>query len=239
MTFEAIFMKITYSTTTKLRLLSQFQNINESLKVFADYHNVGAGSLKRWIQQYLTGGLANLERPVHNRRYPKKLKLRAVHDYRNHRLPTREILLKYDIRGLSQLRNWVILYNNGKEPVRKRVRKMGRKVSYDEKIEIVKWVLKHNHDYKQAAQKFDITYSRAYAWTQKYEQANDWTALKDRRGKTRGRQPADREEQLLKEIRDLKAKLREREVQIAFSKKLIEISNREVKRPNDIKRFKK
>ncbi|MGY0315016.1 helix-turn-helix domain-containing protein [Limosilactobacillus fermentum] len=95
---------------------------------------------------------------------------------------------------------------------------MGRKVSYDEKIEIVKWVLKHNHDYKQAAQKFDITYSRAYAWTQKYEQANDWTALKDRRGKTRGRQPADREEQLLKEIRDLKAKLREREVQIAFSK---------------------
>lgn len=78
MTFEAIFMKITYSTTTKLRLLSQFQNVNESLKVFADYHNVGAGSLKRWIQQYLTGGLANLERPVHNRRYPKKLKLRAV-----------------------------------------------------------------------------------------------------------------------------------------------------------------
>lgn len=66
-------MKITYSTTTKLRLLSQFQNVNESLKVFADYHNVGAGSLKRWIQQYLTGGLANLERPVHNRRYPKKL----------------------------------------------------------------------------------------------------------------------------------------------------------------------
>ncbi|MEK1482079.1 hypothetical protein HCZ88_07580 [Limosilactobacillus fermentum] len=44
MTFEAIFMKITYSTTTKLRLLSQFQNVNESLKVFADYHNVGAGS---------------------------------------------------------------------------------------------------------------------------------------------------------------------------------------------------
>lgn len=87
-------MKITYSTTTKLRLLSQFQNVNESLKVFADYHNVGAGSLKRWIQQYLM-------------------------------------------------------------------------------------------------------------------------------------------------IRDLKAKLREREVQIAFSKKLIEISNREVKRSNDIKRFKK
>ena len=56
MTFEAIFMKITYSTTTKLR---------------------------------------------------------AVRDYRNHRLPTKEILLKYDIRGLSQLRNWVILYNNG------------------------------------------------------------------------------------------------------------------------------
>ena len=91
--------------------------------------------------------------------YSTTTKLRAVRDYRNHRLPTKEILLKYDIHGLSQLRNWVI----GKEPVRKRVRKIGRKVSYEEKIEIVKWVLKHNHDYKQAAQKFDITYSRAYA----------------------------------------------------------------------------
>lgn len=46
MTFEAIFMKITYSTTTKLRLLSQFQNVNESLKVFADYHNVGVRAFK-------------------------------------------------------------------------------------------------------------------------------------------------------------------------------------------------
>ena len=72
-------------------------------------------------------------------------------------------LIYTNILDLTQLRNWVILYNNGKEPVRKRVRNMGRKVSYDEKIEIVKWVLKHNHDYKQAAQKFDITYFRAYA----------------------------------------------------------------------------
>jgi hypothetical protein len=46
-------------------------------------------------------------------------KKRVSFYYRNHRLPTKEILLKYDIRGLSQLRNWVILYNNGKEPVRK------------------------------------------------------------------------------------------------------------------------
>ncbi|MGY0271372.1 hypothetical protein ACW2AE_06800 [Limosilactobacillus fermentum] len=36
--------------------------------------------------------------------------------------------------------------------------------------------MKHNHDYKQAAQKFDITYSRAYAWTQKTSEQTIGTA---------------------------------------------------------------
>ncbi|MCT3445989.1 helix-turn-helix domain-containing protein, partial [Limosilactobacillus fermentum] len=46
-------------------------------------------------------------------------------------------------------------------------------------------------------------------------------------------------ERLRQEVRQLKAKAKEREVQIAFAKKLVEIHNREVERPDDIKRFRK
>lgn len=45
--------------------------------------------------------------------------------------PGEEIIEKYDIRSLSQLKQWSIQYNNDelKTKLRKQVRKMGRKVS--------------------------------------------------------------------------------------------------------------
>ena len=43
----------------------------------------------------------------------------------------------------------------------------------------------------------------------------------------------------IQRVRELESRDRERELQIAFAKKLVEIRNREVKRPDDIKRFKK
>ena len=55
----------------------------------------------------------------------------------------------------------------------------------------------------------------------------------------KGKTPTNEVERLRQEVRQLKAKAEEREVQIAFTKKLVEIHNREVERPDDIKRFRK
>ena len=86
---------------------------------------------------------------------------------------------------VSQLKQWSIQYNNDelKTKSRKRVRKMGRKVNFEEKCKIVQWVLDHDNDYQGATIQFNVSYQRVYSWVHKYHEAADsWEALKDNRG---------------------------------------------------------
>ena len=45
---------------------------------------------------------------------------------------------------------------------------MGRKVSFEEKCEIVQWVLDHDNDYQGSTIQFNISYQRVYSWGRKY-----------------------------------------------------------------------
>ena len=116
---------------------------------------------------------------------------------------------------------------------------MGRKVSFDEKKAIVQWTIDHDNNYQAAANNYDVSYQRVYSWVRKYRHTNDWGSLQDNRGRNKGKEPTTELERLRKRVRELEARDREREVQIAFAKKLVEIRNWGVKRPDDIKRFKK
>ncbi|AGL88667.1 Transposase [Limosilactobacillus fermentum F-6] len=199
--------------------------------------------MSKWIKQFLLARLAGLIRPKHNQKYSLETKLTAVKAYLSGKYTNQVILQQYQIRNISQLHQWVISYNNDKlrvnQTTRKRVRKMGRKVTFDEKRQIVRWTIEHNNNYKVAAEKYDISYQRVYSWVRKYRVNSDWEVLKDNRGRNKGKEPTNELERLRKRVRELEARDRERELQIAFAKKLVEIRNREVKRPDDIKRFKK
>jgi len=173
----------------------------------------------------------------------QRRKIEAVKEYQAG-FPGEKIIEKYDIRSLSQLKQWSIQYNNDelKTKSRKRVRKMGRKVSFEEKCKIVQWVLDHDNDYQGATIQFNVSYRRVYSWVRKYHEAADsWEALKDNRGHRKPQKALEEmteKEQLEAEIKRLKKINREMELEIAFAKKLVEIRNRGVKRPDDIKRFK-
>ncbi|WP_416276624.1 helix-turn-helix domain-containing protein [Limosilactobacillus mucosae] len=176
-------------------------------------------------------------------RYSLNTKIEAVKEYQAG-FPGEKIIEKYDIRSLSQLKQWSIQYNNDelKTKSRKRVRKMGRKVNFEEKCKIVQWVLDHDNDYQGATIQFNVSYQRVYSWVRKYHEAADsWEALKDNRGHRKPQKALEEmteKERLEAEIKRLKKINREMELEIAFAKKLVEIRNRGVKRPDDIKRFK-
>ena len=176
-----MFCVSSYSTTEKLKLLSSDQDSNYNLEVFADYHGVRTANLTKWIKQFLLAGLAGLIRPKHNQKYAFKTKIAAVKDYQVNGLSRQEVLAKYEIRNISQLNQWIIQYNSDKLTVayaaRKRVKEMGRKVSFDEKKQIVQWTIEHQNNYQEAANKYDVSYQRVYSWVRKYSQNRDWQAL--------------------------------------------------------------
>ena len=228
----------------RLELLYGYQKTESGLKVYADMHHVNQNTMTRWIRQFLLHGLAGVRHRSLNHRYLLNTKIEAVKEYQAG-FPGEKIIGKYDIRSLSQLKQWSIQYNNDelKTKSRKRVRKMGRKVSFEEKCKIVQWVLDHDNDYQGATIQFNVSYQRVYSWVHKYHEAADsWEALKDNRGHRKPQKALEEmteKERLEAEIKRLKKINREMELEIAFAKKLVEIRNRGVKRPDDIKRFKK
>lgn len=227
----------------RLELLYGYQKTESGLKVYADMHHVNQNTMTRWIRQFLLHGLAGVRHRSLNHRYLLNTKIEAVKEYQAG-FPGEKIIEKYDICSLSQLKQWSIQYNNDelKTKSRKRVRKMGRKVSFEEKCKIVQWVLDHDNDYQGATIQFNVSYQRVYSWVHKYHEAADsWEALKDNRGHRKPQKALEEmteKERLEAEIKRLKKINREMELEIAFAKKLVEIRNRGVKRPDDIKRFK-
>lgn len=227
----------------RLELLYGYQKTESGLKVYADMHHVNQNTMTRWIRQFLLHGLAGVRHRSLNHRYLLNTKIEAVKEYQAGFLGEK-IIEKYDIRSLSQLKQWSIQYNNDelKTKSRKRVRKMGRKVSFEEKCKIVQWVLDHDNDYQGATIQFNVSYQRVYSWVRKYHEAADsWETLKDNRGHRKPQKALEEmteKERLEAEIKRLKKINREMELEIAFAKKLVEIRNRGVKRPDDIKRFK-
>ena len=93
--------------------------------------------MSKWIKQFLMAGLAGLIRPKHNRKYSLETKVAAVKAYLSSAYSNQELLQRYQIRNISQLHQWVISYNSGNltvnQTTRKRARRMGRKVTFDER----------------------------------------------------------------------------------------------------------
>lgn len=58
----------------------------------------------------------------------------------------------------------------------------GRKTTFEERVEIVKYCTTHEHNYAETAEKYQVSYQQAHNYVVKYE-LNGVDNLQDRRGK--------------------------------------------------------
>ena len=89
----------------RLELLYGYQKTESGLKVYADMHHVNQNTMTRWIRQFLLHGLAGVRHRSLNHRYLLNTKIEAVKEYQAG-FPGEKIIEKYDIRSLSQLKQW-------------------------------------------------------------------------------------------------------------------------------------
>ena len=47
--------------------------------------------------------------------------------------------------------------------------KARRKTTIDERKEIASYCIEHNHNYKETAALYDVSYSQVYLWVKKYD----------------------------------------------------------------------
>ena len=184
-------------------------------------------TIKRWLASYQSLGVEGLMETVKNVSYSSELKEAAVMDYLAGAGSYRDICNKYRIKSNRQLRNWISKYN-GHEKLKSSgtggvsIMTKGRKTSYEERVEIVKYCIEQQNNYAETAQKYQVSYQQVYSWITKYE-ANGVEALQDKRGKRKTSDEMSEIENLKAENKLLEVKNKRQQMEIDFLKKLEEV----------------
>ena len=187
-------------------------------------------TVRNWLTAYRSEGNAGLECGRKNRIYSEQTKRQAVETYLTGQYSLQKICEIFKIRGTHQLRDWLKVYNSGREIKRmsggSRM-KSTHKATKEERIRIAKECLASGNNYGEIAKKNGVSYQQAHTWTLKYKELGE-AGLEDRRGKRKYEQePRTELEQAQIRIAQLEHQLRMAEMENHLLKKLKEIERRE------------
>ena len=186
--------------------------------------NNSEASFRYWVHQYKEKGIKGLLPNSRNRKYPEEIKRKAVEEYLSGKGSLEQIGEEYGLRSISQLRQWLKVYNahgdfnSVKFSGGGSYMKQGRETTLEERIQIAKECIACGKNYGEMALKFQVSYQQVRTWTLRFEQMGE-TGLQDRRGHRKKNQiPRTELEQAQIEIEQLKHKLYLAEMENALLK---------------------
>lgn len=192
---------------------------------------VSRSTVREWVARYESEGTAGLDSTSENRVYSADLKRAAVEAYLSGKGSQQKICKIFKIRSAKQLRDWLKVYNSGKD-IRNKMSggsrmKSTRKTTQEERIQIAKECIESENNYGLIAKKYGVSYQQARTWTLKYKELGE-AGLEDRRGQNkRDQSPRTELEKAQIEIEKLKRQLYLSEMENIVLKKLQEIERRD------------
>lgn len=222
--------KFTVSYKERVDAVEKYLRYEYSMNDLSKQLKVDKATIRRWLARYQSFGVEGLQETSRNQSYSSDLKEAAVMDYLSGVDSQKELCKKYGIRSTRQLHNWVSKYN-GHEKLKASgtggapIMTKGRKTTYEERVEIVKYCIEHQNNYAETAQKYQASYQQVYSWATKYE-TNGVEALQDNRGKRKTLDEMSEIEKLRAENKLLEAKNKRQQMELDFLKKLAEIERR-------------
>ena len=218
------------SAAIKQKAITEIESGRLSQSEAARRLGVDESTIRHWLSKYRSEGNAGLECGSKNRIYSVQTKQQAVETYLTGQYSLQKICEIFKIRGTHQLRDWLKVYNSGREF--KRISggsrmKSTHKATKEERIQIAKECLASGNNYGEIAKKYGVSYQQARTWTLKYKELGE-VGLEDRRGKRKYEQePRTELEQAQIRIAQLEHQLRMAEMENHLLKKLKEIERRE------------
>ena len=208
--------RVKYSIDEKVRAAEKYIRGEASAKEIAKKLKMGKNGNKRvryWAKIYRENGIKGFHLIKGNNSYTSAQKLKVVEAYCNGKGSLEDLCIKYHIPSTSTLINWIKVYNSNRifrdyDPKPEVYVAMRRKTTKEERLKIVTECLEHGKNYKDTAEKYDVSYSQVYYWVKNYENKGS-LGLEDRRGKRKRDDEVDELERLRRENMRLKAKLEE------------------------------
>ena len=216
-----------FTAEEKEGIVQEYKRGEGSKEAIARRHGIDESTLRQWIAKYEAQGINGLAGRIRNKSYTKEFKRLCVEEVLSGKRSVTEVVAEYNISDKHVLRNWIKMYNANMElkdyePKREvYMAEARRKTTKEERIEIVKYCIEHDSDYKNTAAKYDVSYSQVYAWVRSYK-ANGEEGLEDRRGRRKPDEEVDELERLRRENLRLKKQLKEQEMLNELLKKVKE-----------------
>ncbi len=222
------------SPEEKISIIQKYLSGKLSLVEAAIISGVNESTIRDWIRIYKQEGSLGLVARTKNYSYSPELKRKAVETYLSGEGSKRTVCEEFKIRSTKQLRDWIKIYNSGKDFKNmsggSRMNK-SRKTTQEERVQIAKDCIESGYDYGEIAKKYNVGYQQVYTWVKKFTELGN-AGLQDRRGQRKDQQeprtPKEEaeieiarlkhENYLLRMERDLLKKLEELERGDAFRK---------------------
>ncbi len=223
--------KAKYSKELKLEIVKRYLSGESNVSLCSEYnipYNKGAKIIS-WANKYKALGESTFDISNKNKTYSKELKQQVIKEYLAGNDSLEGLANKYNISTCEIVRQWVLKYNKGIEikdynPKGDVYTMKSRKTTIEERLEIVRYVLANNLDYKGAADKYGVPYANVYNWVKKYLEHGE-VGLSDsrsRRSSNTLKKKLTVEEQQALEIESLKAKIKRLELHNELLKKKME-----------------
>ena len=219
------------SKEMKLNIVKKYLSGDGSYTTLAKEANVHFTVVRRWVKKYEAYGENAFNSTRTNASYTKEFKEKLVLDYLNGTGSYIDIAIKYNIPSHSTVEKWVKDYNSHIElkdyiPGGKEIyMAKSRKVSKEERIEIVRYCIEHNLDYVGTAKLYETTYANVFNWVKKYKE-NGEDALGDKRGRHKKDEELNETEKLRRQLKQKERELEMALLEVKLLKKLDEIERR-------------
>ena len=231
----------TVSAENKLKAVHEYLSGKGSLEYIAKKYGVTYTPFRKWIAKYKTFGDKAFLRPGSNQCYTLEFKESVVQDYLNDNSSLQELAIKYKIPSESTISNWVLKYNSSHNKLNaytaggKQTMTTGRKTTFEERIEIVKYCMDHNLDYKTTAKVYETTYANVFNWVKKFKEKGE-DGLGDKRGRHKNDDEIDENEKLRRELKKMQHERDMALLEVKLLKKLDEIERRRYTERANMKR---
>ena len=164
--------KIKFDLETKIQACKEYEKGNKSFIEIAKEINAGDTTVASWYVKYKEKGEEALKSRTSYGSFSKEFKMKIVQDYLTGNYSYQQLGHKYNISH-STAGKWVNMWYNGitlkdTKEIREESSMKAKETTYEERLEIVKWVLDNNKNYNKAAEKFNLNYALVYKWTQSF-----------------------------------------------------------------------
>lgn len=161
-----------FSKEIKIQACKEYEE--SGLGFIAIGKKIGANSetIRRWYLRYKEHGQEAFEKSNKGKPYDKELMLTVVDDYLSGSYSLANLSAKHNL-AVSVIQRWVNKWYNEIEAKNEALKgdvytMKSRKTTFEERLEIVTWVIENGLNYKEAAEKYGVTYALVYKWTRAY-----------------------------------------------------------------------